>query len=365
MLTPLLLGHLLFLPTQAPVATAWNSAVQHGFTGGGIVVSGGKILFSGLANGAAPKEFRILRNTHFPVCSVTKAMTTQIVFSLVQEGKLSVSGKVGDYLPWAPPFTAQISLSQLLTHTSGIRNMDTVLGPDEDGVGKIYRSFDSSFEPLKVRVLKFLGDKLVAEPGSKYDYNNTDFILLQAIAEEAAKSSFQTLLQDRVFRPAGMRNSFLAEWNRPRSCVDCFSTTNGKSIRLAPFNMAMYGGSAGVISTPDDIAKWIKFTLTQPGGKSLLVSGSQFGGFQGFGGYAYKSKAISKLLGTDRNEDVFERPGAVNGYSLQISFLPERNIAVAVFSNREGIQLGSVFEGKGLTVDLLVAASRSLGAAAK
>jgi hypothetical protein len=123
--------------------------------------------------------------------------------------------------------------------------------------------------------------------------------------------------------------------------------------------MAIYGGAAGVVCAPSDLAKWLIFTLDQQSGQALFKAGSQYGRFQGFGGYAYRSKAIKKALHLDGDEPAFERPGAVNGYTLQVSFLPERHLAVAVFSNQDDAHLGSIFEGKGLAVDLLVAAIES------
>ena len=237
--------------------------------------------------------------------------------------------------------------------------MDGVLGVDADGVGTIYRSYDASLKDLRSRLVKLVGDHLATLPGSKYDYNNSDFLLLQMLCEEVTHQHFETLLQSRIFSKANMKRTHLARWDKfDASFVRCYQQLNHVDVPLGPFNMAIYGGAAGVISSPDDLGRWMRFTLSDPTGKRMLDAGSQFGGFQGFGGYAFETSSIAKALSKDHKEQVFERPGAVNGYGLQVSFIPERRIAVAVFSNREGEKLGSIFEGKGIAFDLIIATLR-------
>ena len=350
----------LFLNPISPVDSVWKTAVREGFSGGAIVVSGKKTLLLEVNNTSQGRSFQIQKNGAFPICSVTKAMTAEVVLALTKDGKLGLDQKIGTALPWLPSFAQSITIRQLLNHTSGLRNMDLALGNSASGVGNIYFSVDPNLKPLQPRILKIIGENPVAVPGEKYDYNNADFLVLQAVIESVTKQPFERVLRDKILGPAKMKHTGLSSWAPgTNQMLGCYAVQDGKEVAQAPFNMGIYGGAAGVVSTPQDLCQWLKFTLTSPSGQTLLNSGSQFGGFQGFGGYAYRSKAISKRLGSDREESVFERPGAVNAYSLQVSFLPERQIAVAVFANRDGVQLGSVFEGKGLAVDLLVAACSS------
>ena len=347
----------LITPSSPTPQQVWRDATEHGFTGGAIVVSGKTTILFEVTNSVASPSLRLTKQIGFPICSVTKAMTAQVVLDLIAERKLSLDGRARQYLSWLPEFTDQITIRQLLTHTSGLRNMDGANGTDADGVGSIYRSYDISLKDLRSRVLKLLGDRAASTPGSKYDYNNTDYILLQAIAEKVARQKFEKLLQSRIFKKALMNTSRLATWNRnDSSYVGCYQTLNGAAVQSSPFNMAIYGGAAGVISSPEDLCSWLKFTLNTPTGQRLLANGSQYRGFQGFGGYAFATSSISKALSSNHEEQVFERPGAVNGFGLQVSFLPERKLSVAVFSNREGEKLGSIYEGKGLAFDLILAA---------
>ena len=346
-----------------PLQKAWEAAVAKGFSGGAMVVVGNRTRFFEVRSSVSAKEFAIRKNTPLPICSVTKAMTAEIVFDLIDEGKLARDGTLKTQLPWIPPFAENITLRQLLTHTSGLRNMDKALGEDTNGVSRIYQTFDESWRPLQSRILGIIGNQVAAPAGTTYDDNNADFLILQAVAERASGQTLAKLLQNHVFGPAGMRHSRLADWNSAKTpFVDCYAVEGGKETGLDRFNMGIYGGAAGVLSTPEDLVKWMKFMLTQPAGRKILLGGSQFGGFQGFGGYAYRSSFIRKKLSLPGDELVFERPGAVNGYTLQASFFPERGVAAAAFSNRAGEKLGSVYEGTGLVADLIAAAGAGLSA---
>jgi CubicO group peptidase (beta-lactamase class C family) len=367
MITALIAAFCLLSQNPPSLTQVWKSFSEEGFSGGAIVVSGSKVLLFEIHNDSKTRSLQISKTSGFPICSVTKAFTAEIVLDLIDEGKLSLDGTVRQYLPWMPEFTSQITVRQLLTHTSGLPNMDGVLGVDADGVGSIYRSFSESLKSLRTRLLKLVGDHPANQPGTKYDYNNTDFLVLQGITEEITHRPYEALLNDRILRKAKMKRTHVARWERTQDAfVDCFQSSAKGDVPLPPFNMAVYGGAAGLISTPIELSQWLKFTLSDPVGKRLITTGSQFGGFQGFGGYAYqtdaviKAVALAKAPNQNTKEVAFERPGAVNGYGLQLSFLPERNLAVAVFSNREGQKLGSIFEGKGLAFDLLVAACREI-----
>ncbi len=341
----------------SPVQTAWQAAVAKGFSGGAMVVAGTNTLLFEVHNSAKSKQFILKKDTLLPVCSVTKAMTAEIVFELIEEGRLALDGTLKDYLPWMPRFAQGITLRQLLTHTSGLRNMDLALGDDTNGTSRIYLTFDESWRPLPARILGIIGQQAAAPAGTKYDYNNADFLVLQAAVEQVSGQTFEQLLQARIFRPAGMRRSMLARWRSTKpTLVDCYTMQGSKESGLERFNLAIYGGAAGVISTPEDLLKWLQFLPRQPSGRALLLSGSQFGGFQGFGGYASRTSFIHKQQSLPGDELIFERPGAVNGYTLQVSFLPERGVAAAAFSNRAGEKLGSVYEGSGLIADLIAAA---------
>lgn len=343
--------HSLTSPTLADI---WMRAKSEGFSGGVIVVAGDKTLLMDTNNVAKTKGFHLGKQTLIPICSVTKAMTAELVLDLAADRKLSLDDPISAHLSWLPAFAGKPTIRQLLTHTSGLANMDNALGVDSNGMSKIYLTGDKGLQSLKTRILKVLGDNPIAVPGANYDYNNTDFLLLEAIVEKVMGDSFESVLRNRILKPAGLKGTRVTEWNEsPGKYVNCFETKDGKEFALKPFNLATYGAGGSLLSTQKDLAQWMKFTLKSKVGQRWLSAGSQFGGFQGFGAYALEVSEDSKA---DAFRPAVERPGAINGYTMQVSFLPKQNIAVAAFTNKVDQKLGSVWEGKGLVPDLLKAA---------
>lgn len=340
-----MIAHLI-LAWQSDLRTVWSDAVNKGFIGGAIAVTQDEIKLFEVESFFPTGPFALTKDSSIPICSVTKLMTADLILGLVTQHKLQLDDAAVRYLPWLPSFAKPITIKQLLTHTSGIRNMELTEGTSPDGTPRIYLSRDVALASTKARLMRVLGAKPAAEPGKKYDYNNADFLFLQAIAESVTGKSFDVLLNDSVFRPAKMSRTAFDPWNGKRDrYVTDYEMDKGRPVMGPNYHFSIYGGSAGVISTPRDVAKWMQFVLKSK--SSAINLGSKYGGFQGYGGYAYETKLFGKT------EPMFERPGAVGYYEWQVSFLPERGIAVAVFSNQSGVRLGSGFEGKGLAVDLL------------
>lgn len=315
----MLAASLLFAQLNSSALDAlWDSGAGNGLKGGAIVVSGDAVW----------SRANIDTKKLVPICSVTKLMTAQVIFQLIAERKLSL-----DTQPEGRKFTVK----QLLTHTSGLPNMDGALGKAPDGTALIYRTQNKQLNSLENVISTCMKSGVAKAPGTNYDYNNLDFLFLQKLIEDREKMPFSRILQRRVFAKAGMKSARLAEFGLTSKgvLVDSPSTN---------MNLGIYGGAGAVVATLPDIAKWMVWSLKQD--HSPITQGSQYGGFQGFGGYAYDTES----LGTP--EGIFERPGAIGNYRWQVSFLPKRKIAVAVFSVSDTTQVGSFFEKKGLVVDL-------------
>lgn len=171
----------------------------------------GRLLFQkgyGLANVTTHKP--ITPRTLFELASVSKTFTATAVLILHDRGKLSIDDDVRKLLPELPVYDKAhpIRIRDLLQHTSGLPDyMDFEDVParhksywvNEDYLGMFARAKDDF--PLDFPT------------GEKYDYNNTNFMLLAIIVERAAKKPFGRFLHDEIFVPVGMEHSFL--FDRP------------------------------------------------------------------------------------------------------------------------------------------------------
>jgi len=172
------------------------------FNGTILVARQGTILYQrgfGLAN----REWNIPNDlqTKFEIGSMSKQFTAMLVLQFVNEGKIRLDGHVSDYLPYYRQDTGKrITISELLSHTSGIPNFITVPG-FLDGPASRTRYSVREFAQ------KYCSSDLRFVPGTKFEYSNSGYFLLGAILEQVSGESYENLLQDRIFKPLGMKDS--------------------------------------------------------------------------------------------------------------------------------------------------------------
>ena len=176
----------------------------------------GKLMFKkgyGLANIESGKP--ITNRTMFELASVSKTFTATAVLILHDRGLLSITDDVRKYLPELPKYdrNAPILVRHLMNHTSGLPEYF-----DLDDVPKRHNTYWCNEDYLSVFSKR--QDELLPTftAGNKYDYCNTNFILLAIIIERVGKKSYGQFLRDEIFTPAGMEHSFVYE--RPQSADD-------------------------------------------------------------------------------------------------------------------------------------------------
>lgn len=145
-------------------------------------------------------------DSKFEIASVSKLFTDVIIFQLIEEGKLTMEGKVSDYYKEYPGVNGnKITIRQLLTHTSGLTD-SRFINDFEVTDGMIYKSHAD-------RIKYFAGLPLLSEPGAKWSYSNFGYQLLAFIAEKVTGRPFRQLLKERIFDKTQMNNSFTLEDN--------------------------------------------------------------------------------------------------------------------------------------------------------
>lgn len=141
--------------------------------------------------------------TPFPLASVTKSITALMTMRLVESGRLELDAPVQRYLPWFrvadPDASAEITLRHLLSQTSGLSTLSGRLS---------FGSTDISSEALAEATRELAEIDLVAEPGEEFHYSNSNFLILGAILEAVSGRTFEELVEEEVFTPLGMTDSF-------------------------------------------------------------------------------------------------------------------------------------------------------------
>jgi D-alanyl-D-alanine carboxypeptidase len=140
---------------------------------------------------------------HFRAGSVTKAFVATVVLQLVADGKLSLSDPVERWVPGVLSYGDQISIKQLLNHTSGVPHNAPILWRS------LYGSPDGRFRTWTPRAQVALVADLppLFPPGTAWAYTNVGYTLLGLIVEAATGTRLGTQLSRRIFRPLGLRDT--------------------------------------------------------------------------------------------------------------------------------------------------------------
>ncbi|MEN3539840.1 serine hydrolase domain-containing protein [Microbispora sp. ZYX-F-249] len=201
------------------------------------------------------KGGRIPTGARFRVGSQTKQMTGVVVLQLVKEGKLKLDDKLSDLLPEVAEKdlverASEITLQQLVQHTSGI--------PDffQDKVVDTF-DFTTYYPPIEL-VKKTRTLPRTQEPGEKFSYSNTNYMLLGLIIERYTKHTVAAEFERRLFDPVGMDDSYLPTTfpggiKGPHG-HGYFPDSTGKLRDVDRHNMSYGYAAGGVISTAHDIS---------------------------------------------------------------------------------------------------------------
>jgi D-alanyl-D-alanine carboxypeptidase len=193
---------------------------------------------------------------HMRIASVAKAFSGAVTLSLVRSGDLELDDTIGELLPGQPPAWAQITLRQLLGHTSGLPDFSLTQAFAQDFTADVMRRFTPQ------ELLGYVaGAPLAFTPGSRYEYSNTDNIVAALMAEAATGRSYDRLLRERVYRPLGMLGTSLPLGSRlPRPFAHGYIPDPPGPLEdiSEAFSASGAWASGGIVSTPADLTRFVR-----------------------------------------------------------------------------------------------------------
>ena len=191
--------------TEAEVAESLTAYLEglvkeDRFSGVVLVAKDGKPVFM-KAYGLADKAKNVPNNpeTKFNLGSMNKMFTAVAIAQLAEQGKLSFDDKVGKFLPDYPnkDVANKVTIHHLLTHTSGL--------------GSYWNAkFDARRAQIKTvadYLALFADEPLLFEPGARFEYSNSGFIVLGAIVEKVSGQSYYDYVREHIYKPAGMTHT--------------------------------------------------------------------------------------------------------------------------------------------------------------
>ncbi|WNS44728.1 serine hydrolase domain-containing protein [Paenibacillus sp. MMS20-IR301] len=216
----------------------------------------GKSEFKTYGYADAKQEKLVTEESLFELGSTTKAFTALAVILLQEEGGLAYSDYISEHLPWfAPTYKgekAEISINQLLAHTSGIPSWSIRLIPE-----------GSSTEMLATTIHKFSDIALDTDPGTAYQYATVNYDILAMIIEQVTGMRYQDYVTEHILLPLGMTDSYFSsgQEEQPEQLAQGYRVFFGKSVA---YNAPRYYGNmaAGYLVTNiKDLEHWINAQL--------------------------------------------------------------------------------------------------------
>lgn len=206
------------------------------------------------------------RATPFHGASIGKTATAVLVMRLVDDGAIALTDRAADHLPAGTldglyavdgvNRADEVTVEHLLTHTSGVADYfegRTTTGPQVAEL--LVTEPDRFWEPADLLEFTRTRQTPVAPPGARFEYSDTGYILLGLLLEHVTGRAFHELLREWIFRPLGMRDSYLMFRSEP----------DGEARPIAPFHLGRVEVSGftsltcdwaggGIVSTLDDLA---------------------------------------------------------------------------------------------------------------
>lgn len=285
------------------------------FMGSVLVMQDGKVMLdkgygmADMANGRPNTP-----ETAYHIGSITKQFTAAAILLLQDRGKLKVSDSISTYLSDAPAAWDQITLIDLLTHTSG-------LGDDgDDFSGRWSQDVTPAqlWAAIRNEPPKF-------QPGTQFSYSNAGYAVLGLVIEKVSGRSYGDFLRDNLFKPLGMTST---AYNPPLSPVQAqgyVGSVDGPIPTDNPLALSLGFAAGGIVSTTHDMALWQTKLL---GGQvlssaSLKQMTTPLKDNYGFG-----------LEIADRNGHLdFGHDGQVPGFHTSAHYEPDDRLNVVVFGN--------------------------------
>ncbi len=250
--------------------------------------------------------------------SITKQFTAAAILQLVERGKLSLEEPIGKYYTEAPAAWEKVTIHQLLNHTSGI--------PSYTAIPRFFNK-QAMMPMTPAEIVKLTQDKpLEFDPGTKFKYNNSGYILLGYVIEKVSGGSYDEYVRKNLLEPLGLKDTGY-DWNT--TVIPKRASGHEPNGKLAPhLDMSVPFAAGSLYSTADDLVKWAEALES---GK--VVSKESYAKMT----TAYLSKyGYGLVMDKSEGHDVIGHGGGINGFNTLLMRAPAEKVTVVVLANQNG-----------------------------
>ena len=281
--------------------------------------------------GLANHQFKIKNSndTKYHIASITKLFTSVLIFQLYESGKIDLNNSIKSYLPeYNGEGANKVTIEQLLTHTSGIQNCEEI-GRDVE----ILRMPNSTDDLL----YKYCSGNLVFEPGTRFSYNNADYIILGKIIENLYKKPFEQVLLDQIIEPLGLENTGMIGNAVIDNLANAYlwDSDRNEYKNNPPLIIGNYFSSGAMYSTTNDLLKFTEALfhdkLISKETLKILLQTSSVSDY-----WAHGLEVLSLPIDNRELKSAYRQGGCV-GTNTSINYFFEDDLVVIILANTDNI----------------------------
>ena len=292
------------------------SLTDGGFWGTVLVARGDEELYRGTFGLADYQSSLHAQNSRYEIASVSKQFVSVAIFRLTEQGLLGIDDPIGKYFKALPVPYNEITIYQLLTHTSGLPG-DFVLPYNSTATREEFVRSMTRFD-------------LLAEPGTLYIYCNGGYALLAALIESVSGNTYEQYMMDEVFHAAGLKHTGFVGQPVPVDAHDAHRLGRLGHTRIASDWHSGWGykGMGGVVTTADDLVRWMLAlkdnTLLKESSREIMWKPSPVS----------EHIACGWMLQRMRGQRALTHSGGIEGFATLLTYLRDEDITIVILSNR-------------------------------
>lgn len=322
----------------SPVNKVMDSCIKKGFNGVVLIADKGKITYlkyTGIANRHYDIPFS--KDSRFHIFSVTKTFTAALIMQLVEQKKLSLDASISTYYPeYKGEAGSRATIRNLLTYSSG---------RDLQEMRSFLEIYSNDIWTVDTFITRYCSGKLVDTPGTKFNYNNGDYIILGKILEKIYGKSYETVLRENILIPFHMQHTdYLHHKDIIKGMAEAYSyddsATSNKFYTPTNYYIDNLYSAGGMYSTAEDLLRFdqaiFNHTLLKKATVDTMRTASKELEGTAFGFWAYPKKfgSVNTLFA--------ERQGGGYGNHSNWVHLIDKELTFILLANTDAVDLNSM-----------------------
>ncbi len=286
-----------------------------------IVRDGRTVVSKGYGLADVGRALPATADTVYRIGSLTKQFTAASVLQLVEAGRLSLDDDLATLLPDFPAQGPRVTVRHLLNHTSGIKDHTDLAG----GRGEPGTTRQAVVDLIAAQPFDF-------EPGERFSYTNSGYLLLGLVIEKVTGGSYASYLEEHLFEPLGLEaTSYCPDEPEGPEQARGYEVSRGTLVDAPPIEMAVPFSAGGLCSTVGDLLTWSQglrsgLVISEASYRQMTTPTEMPDGTTVPYGFGLMRHPL-------QGHEAVYHDGAINGFMSRLTFFSDDGVSVAILSN--------------------------------